>query len=101
MNIELKHKVVKKKTGETPAKFIHIHKLETAKRLIEETDLPISEIMSRAGILDATQFAKKFRGLYGNAPCAYRQDIRGMKKTFKKRKVRNSYAYKSEKNILW
>ncbi len=74
----------KKKTGETPARYIQIRKMETAKRLIEETELPISEIMSRVGIIDAAQFAKKFRGFYGNSPRAYRKDIQGMNATFKK-----------------
>ena len=70
----------KKKTGETPAKYIQIRKMETAKRLIEETELPMSEIMSRVGIIDAAQFAKKFRSFYGNSPRAYRENIQGMKK---------------------
>ncbi len=74
----------KKKTGETPAKYIQIRKMEIAKRLIEETDLPMSEIMSRVGIIDAAQFSKKFRSFYGNSPRAYRKDIQGMNTTFKK-----------------
>lgn len=75
-------RIFKKKTGETPAKFIQMHKLETAKRLIEETDLPINEVMNRVGIVDAAQFAKKFRSFFGNSPSSYRRDIRGMKKEF-------------------
>lgn len=72
----------KKKTGETPAKYIQIRKMETAKRLIEETDLPMSEIMSRVGIIDAAQFSKKFRRFYGTSPRMYRKDIQGMNAKF-------------------
>lgn len=77
-------RVFKKKTGETPGKFLQLRKMETAKKLIEETNIPISEIMSRVGIVDAAQFAKKFRIFFGNSPRAYRKDIRGMMDAFKK-----------------
>ena len=77
-------RVFKKKTGETPARYIQIRKMETAKRLIEETSLPISEIMSRVGIIDAAQFSKKFRAFYGNAPRAYRKSIQEMNAIFRK-----------------
>lgn len=76
-------RLFKKKTGETPAKYIQIRKMENAKRLIEETELPISEIMSRVGIIDAAQFAKKFRVFYGNSPRAFRKNIDSMNATFK------------------
>ena len=77
-------RVFKKKTGETPGKFIQLRKMEKAKKLIEETDIPISEVMSRVGIVDAAQFSKKFRSFFGNSPRAYRKDIRGMHDAFKK-----------------
>ena len=77
-------RVFKKNTGETPGRFIQLQKMEYSKRLIEETDLPISEIMNRVGICDAAQFSKKFHSLYGNSPRAYRQIVRRMKTSNKK-----------------
>ncbi len=74
----------KKKTGETPLYFVQRRKIETAKRLIEETELPLGEIMSRVGFVDAAQFAKKFKRFYGHSPRDYRRNIREMNKKFKK-----------------
>ena len=68
-------RIFKNKMGTTPGKFIRTHKLETAKRLIEETDIPLSEIMNSIGISDSSQFSKKFRKLYGNSPRAFSQNI--------------------------
>ncbi len=74
----------KKKTGETPLYFVQRRKIETAKRLIEETELPLGEIMSRVGFVDAAQFAKKFKRFYGHSPRDYRRNIRDMNEKFKK-----------------
>ena len=74
----------KKKTGETPLYFVQRRKIETAKRLIEETELPLGEIMSRVGFVDAAQFAKKYKRFYGHSPRDYRRNIRDMNKKFKK-----------------
>lgn len=74
----------KKKTGETPLYFVQRRKMEIAKRLIEETELPLGEIMSRVGFVDAAQFAKKFKRFYGHSPRDYRSKIRDMNETFKK-----------------
>ena len=74
----------KKKTGETPAHFVQRRKIETAKRLIEETNLPLGEIMCRVGIVDAAQFSKKFRSFYGNSPSSFRKNINNMNNAFDK-----------------
>ncbi|MBE7052637.1 MAG: AraC family transcriptional regulator [Ruminococcaceae bacterium] len=71
-------RIFKKKTGETPGKFIQLKKMEAAKKLIEETDLPINEIMCRVGIVDAAQFTKKFHKFWGNSPREYRKHTRQM-----------------------
>ncbi len=74
----------KKKTGETPLYFVQRRKMEIAKRLIEETELSLGEIMSRVGFVDAAQFSKKFKRFYGRSPRDYRKAIRDMNETFKK-----------------
>lgn len=74
----------KKKTGETPLYFVQRRKLETAKRLIEETQMPMGEIMNRVGFVDAAQFSKKFKRFYGRSPRDFRRAIRDMNETFKK-----------------
>ena len=76
----------KKKTGETPGKYVQFHKLAYAKRLLAETKLPINEVMCRVGITDASQFAKKFRKLYGHAPREYRKHMQVMNADISKTK---------------
>ena len=65
----------KNKAGETPGKFVQLHKLAYAKRLLEESKIPINEVMGQVGITDAAQFAKKFRILYGFSPREYRKHM--------------------------
>lgn len=65
----------KNKAGKTPGKFVQLHKLAYAKRLLEESKIPINEVMGRVGITDAAQFAKKFRSLYGFSPREYRKHM--------------------------
>lgn len=77
----------KKKTGDTPAHFVQRRKYEVAKRLIEETDYSLSEIMSRVGIMDAAQFSKRFKSFYGHSPSYFRKVVDIMDDAFRKKKV--------------
>ena len=77
----IRHKFLrffKKKTGMTPARYIKMRKMETAKQLIEETELSFNEIMHRVGCVDAAHFSKMFKSIYGSSPRAYRQNIRNV-----------------------
>ncbi len=79
----------KKEMGNTPAKYIKLKKMELAKKLIEETDLPFNEIMYRVGYDDAAHFSKSFKGIYGNVPQVYRKKACDeKKKESKKQKER-------------
>ena len=62
----------REKTGETPAKYIRIRRLEHAKRMLESTDLTISAIMEKVGFSDESQFSKQFKKHYGHSPRNYR-----------------------------
>lgn len=73
-------RVFKKKTGQTPARYIKMRKMETAKQLIEETELNFNEIMHRVGSDDSAHFSKMFKSIYGLSPRSYRQDIRNLYK---------------------
>lgn len=63
----------KQKTGHTPAKYIKLKKMETAKRYLEETDLNVSEIMARIGESDLCGFSKQFKSFYTFSPANYRK----------------------------
>lgn len=66
----------KEKTGQTPAKYIKICRLETAKRLLEDTDLYILEIIENIGLSDESQFSKQFKTYFGYSPRNYRKYFR-------------------------
>lgn len=63
----------KNKTGQTPAHYVRVCKLETAKRLIEDSDLRISDIMEKIGFTDSGNFSKLFKSYYSMSPRAYKQ----------------------------
>ena len=66
----------KEKTGQTPANYIRIRRLETAKILLESTDLYISAIMEKVGFSDESQFSKQFKKYYSLSPRNYREYFR-------------------------
>jgi two-component system response regulator YesN len=47
-------------------------RMETASRLLAETDLKISVIASRVGLRDPSQFIADFRAEFGVTPGSYR-----------------------------
>ncbi len=65
---------------------MRIFKLETAKRLLEETDLSVIEIMNRTGFDDVAAFSKLFKSYFGASPKNWRKQIYIMNKYFYKDK---------------
>lgn len=63
----------KEKTGQTPTNYIRIQRLETAKRLLETTELYVSDIMEKVGFGDESQFSKQFKKYYAHSPRNYRK----------------------------
>ena len=63
----------KEKTGLTPAKYIKNRRMETAKRLLETTDLSIAEITEKIGLIEPTHFSRLFKEYYNFPPTEYRK----------------------------
>ncbi|MBE6589006.1 MAG: AraC family transcriptional regulator [Ruminococcaceae bacterium] len=63
----------KEHTGQTPIHYIRCCKMDTAKRLLENSDLNISEIMLCVGFDDISYFSKQFKIFYGMSPREYRK----------------------------
>jgi AraC family transcriptional regulator len=63
----------KQSMGMTPTSYIAERRIERAKRLMEETDLAISEIALRAGFCSQSQFTTSFRRLAGVTPSSFRK----------------------------
>jgi AraC family transcriptional regulator len=62
----------KQSMGMTATNYIAERRIERAKKMLEETELPISEIALRSGFSSQSHFTKAFRRLAGNTPKAFR-----------------------------
>jgi transcriptional regulator GlxA family with amidase domain len=59
--------------GESPAALVRRLRIEEARRLLEETALPLKEITVRTGIGDESTFWRLFTRRLGVTPAAYRE----------------------------
>src|SRR5437868_7197199 len=62
----------KQSMGMTPSNYIAERRIARAKRMLEETELPISEIALRSGFSSQSHFTTAFRRLAGATPKAFR-----------------------------
>lgn len=65
-------KCLKKHTGLTPLQYANRIKVEKAKSLLQQTDLPLKEIVAQLGIADYNYFLRLFRKHTGISPAKYR-----------------------------
>jgi len=65
-------RVYKAKTGRTPAKAIELFRLETARRLLEDTDERIEVIARRTGFGDEDRMRNTFQRHLNVSPRDYR-----------------------------
>ena len=62
----------KQSMGMTPTNYIAERRIESAKKMLQETDLPIAEIALRSGFSSQSHFTTSFRRLAGATPRAFR-----------------------------
>jgi AraC family transcriptional regulator len=62
----------KQATGQTPHRYVIRCRMEQAKRLLAETDVPLSEIAYQVGCADQSHFTALFRHHVATTPKAYR-----------------------------
>jgi AraC family transcriptional regulator len=65
----------KQSLGMTPTNYIAARRIERAKRLMQETDSPISEIALRSGFSSQSHFTTSFRRLAGVTPRSFRKGM--------------------------
>jgi AraC family transcriptional regulator len=65
----------KQAMGMTATSYIAERRIERAKGLMEETDLPISEVALRAGFSSQSHFTTSFRRLVGVTPRSFRRRV--------------------------
>ena len=63
-------------TGLAPHQYLSLCRIEHAKQLLAETDLPLIEIGSRVGCTDSSHFSALFRRHVALPPNAYRHSTR-------------------------
>lgn len=63
-----------KYTGLSPIQYLNERRLETACRLLRETDYSVSDISSTVGFSSQSYFTQIFRKRYGTTPIKYRQN---------------------------
>ena len=79
-NISSKHlsKKIKQYLGITFKDYLTQLKINKAKELIAETDIPINELFSMVGFQDRVSFTRTFKQKTGVSPSAYRKSIRSV-----------------------
>jgi AraC family transcriptional regulator len=65
----------KQSMGMTPTNYIAERRIERAKKLMQETDFPISEIALRSGFSSQSHFTTCFRRVAGVTPRSFRQGM--------------------------
>ncbi len=67
----------KQATGQSPLDYLNTLRLRTARELLQQSNLAISDIAQTAGIPDPNYFSRLFRREYGVTPKQYREGVRG------------------------
>jgi len=65
----------KQSLGASPTKYIAERRIERAKKLMQETDLPISEIAIRSGFSSQSHFTTSLRRLAKVTPRSFRKGM--------------------------
>jgi AraC family transcriptional activator FtrA len=63
-------------TGTTPLRWLHEQRLLEARRLLEESALPVEEVAARSGFGTATTLREHFARAVRTTPTAYRRAFR-------------------------
>jgi transcriptional regulator GlxA family with amidase domain len=69
-------RVFREKTGMTPAEFVETTRVEAARRLLEETDLPLQRVAPACGFSTAQRLRRAFNRKLGILPARYRSRFR-------------------------
>ena len=59
--------------GTTPGQWLLGQRLDAARTLLEQTDLPVEAIATRVGLASAVNLRRRFRAALGTTPGAYRR----------------------------
>lgn len=74
MSVSTLERRFKKCINKTPKQFINEVRLENARRLLIETDLPIAVICSESGFANHSYFSRKFAEMFDDIPSVFRHN---------------------------
>ena len=66
----------KRAFGETPHRYLMTRRMERAKALLRDTDLPVTAVSLSVGFSSLGSFSTTFRRLVGESPSGYRRRCR-------------------------
>lgn len=66
--------VIRQRTGRTLLDWLTERRLTEARRLLRETDLPLSVISARTGLTDPGYLVRRFKARYGTTPDRWRRE---------------------------
>ncbi|KIL40671.1 hypothetical protein SD70_12230 [Gordoniibacillus kamchatkensis] len=70
-------RIFKEHTGQPLMRYIDMMRMNKAKQLLKDSDMPLKDIMDEVGYIDATNFIRKFKKNEGITPIQYRTVVRG------------------------
>ncbi|MFH1761074.1 MAG: helix-turn-helix transcriptional regulator, partial [bacterium] len=73
------YKLFKKNAGTSAVKYILEEKLETAKNLLETTELSVTEVQFKVGFNNAPYFSRTFKKRFGVSPGAFKKSNKAAK----------------------
>ncbi|MBC6416125.1 MAG: helix-turn-helix transcriptional regulator [Bdellovibrionales bacterium] len=68
-------RLFKESIGKTPMQFVQEHRIDEAKVLLKNLNLPIIDIANRCGFSDQSHFSKVFKKVSGMSPKSFRKSI--------------------------
>lgn len=74
LNVSYLQRIFKKSTGQRLVDYITHHRIEKAKMLLQNTDLPIADICAYVGMNSRQYFSAIFKEKAGSSPAQFRRD---------------------------
>ncbi len=71
------YRKIKQITGYSPNEFIRNFRLETAAKMLKETDMTITEVYCAVGYNSLAYFSNCFKALYGVSPTEFKNKAEG------------------------
>ena len=69
-------RLFKRTLGQSPHRFVVSYRVEQARKMLSDPDLPLAGVAVRCGFSDQAHFSRLFKQVQGVTPRAYRASLR-------------------------